>query len=32
MPGAYDAKKIERSFENGVVSIKVPKLVFGASV
>jgi len=29
MPGPYDAKKIERSFKDGVVTIKVPKLVFG---
>lgn len=30
MPAAYDAKKIERTYADGVVTIKVPKLVFGA--
>lgn len=29
MPSAYDAKKIERLYENGVVTIKIPKLIFG---
>jgi HSP20 family molecular chaperone IbpA len=29
MPGAYDAKKIERTYQDGVVSIKVPKVAFG---
>jgi hypothetical protein len=29
LPGAYDGKKIERSFENGVMTIKVPKVSFG---
>jgi HSP20 family molecular chaperone IbpA len=28
MPAAYDAKKIERSYANGVMTLKVPKLKF----
>jgi HSP20 family molecular chaperone IbpA len=31
MPGAYDAKKIERSYADGMVTLKVPKLIFGAN-
>ncbi len=31
MPGAYDAKKMERSYQDGVATIKIPKLVFGST-
>jgi HSP20 family molecular chaperone IbpA len=31
MPGAYDAKKIERSYADGVLTIKAPKVIFGDS-
>jgi len=29
MPGAYDAKKIERNYKDGVVTITIPKAGFG---
>jgi HSP20 family molecular chaperone IbpA len=29
MPGAYDPRKIERTYENGMVTLKVPKVKFG---
>ncbi|MGZ3651541.1 MAG: Hsp20 family protein [Bdellovibrionota bacterium] len=29
MPGAYDAKKIERTYKDGVVTITIPKAGFG---
>jgi HSP20 family molecular chaperone IbpA len=29
MPGAYDARKIQRTYQDGVMTIKVPKLRFG---
>ena len=30
MPGAYDAKKIERTYKDGVMTITIPKLGFGS--
>jgi HSP20 family molecular chaperone IbpA len=32
MPGPYEARKIERKYENGVVSITVPKQIFRQTI